>query len=174
MTSENTAANAATDFVISRVFAAPREAVYRAWTERELLEEWSGAPGSEILFRSFEPWPGGVSHYRQLSGGGPDIWGRNDFEEVVPNKRLVYIQSFSDADGGRSKHPLSDTWPLRIRTTITFEDADENKTNLSIRWTPVNPTEVEMQTFDSAHDGMRHGWRGTLDSLAAYLAKTQS
>jgi uncharacterized protein YndB with AHSA1/START domain len=174
MSTENTAVNAETDFVISRTFSAPREAVYRAWTERELLEEWSGAPGTEISFRSFEPWPGGVSHYRQLAGDGPDTWGRNEFEEVVPNERLVYIQAFSDAQGGVTKHPLSDTWPLRMRTTLTFEGKESNKTNLTIRWSPVDATEVERQTFDSAHEGMRHGWNGTLNSLAAYLAKTQS
>ena len=39
---------------------------------------------------------------------------------------------------------------------------------------PLNPTLEESKTFDAAHDGMKQGWAGTFDQLAAYLEKTQA
>jgi len=54
----------------------------------------------------------------------------------------------------------------------TFEFADEgDRTTLTVRWLPLHPTAAEQAAFDSAHDGMRQGWTGTMDQLAEYLAK---
>ena len=49
--------------------------------------------------------------------------------------------------------------------------SEGGKTALTVKWKPLNATEVERKTFDSAHGGMQQGWSGTFEQLAAYLAK---
>ena len=56
--------------------------------------------------------------------------------------------------------------------TVTLGDEPGGKTNLNVRWSPHNATEMERNTFDAAHVGMKATWNGTFDRLAAYLAKT--
>jgi uncharacterized protein YndB with AHSA1/START domain len=56
-------------------------------------------------------------------------------------------------------------------TTVTFDEAPGSKTKLTLRWSPLDATEEERNTFDAAHDGMRGGWAGTFDQLAAYLGR---
>ena len=67
---------------------------------------------------------------------------------------------------------MAPTWPLQMLSTFTFEDVG-SKTKLAIRWAPHNATDEERKTFDSGHDSMRQGWGGTMDQLAAYLAKAR-
>jgi uncharacterized protein YndB with AHSA1/START domain len=174
MTPENTTATPGTDFTISRILSAPRILVYKAWTEPERMAQWSTFGDSSLSFNSFDLRPGGLLHSVMRSPDGGEMWGRSIFEEIVPGEHVSYIQSFSDADGGITRHPLSETWPLRMHTTLSFEDAGGGRTSLTIRWRPVDANEAEQQTFDTSHDGMRQGWEGMLDNLSAYLAKVES
>ena len=98
------------------------------------------------------------------------MWGMIEYQEIHPIDKLVYIQWFSNADGGITTHPLASTWPRRMYTVIDLEDLEDNKTRLTVTWTPVegSPTE-ELAMFDSARTGMDGGWKGTFDKLAAYL-----
>jgi uncharacterized protein YndB with AHSA1/START domain len=66
---------------------------------------------------------------------------------------------------------MAPTWPLEMRSTFAFEEEPGGKTKLTIRWAPHNATAEEQKTFDAGHDNMQQGWGGTLDQLAAYLAK---
>jgi uncharacterized protein YndB with AHSA1/START domain len=65
---------------------------------------------------------------------------------------------------------LSATWPLELLTTVTFEQAPDSKTKLTLRWSPINATEEERKTFGAAHEGMTGGWSGSFDQLDVYLA----
>ena len=55
-------------------------------------------------------------------------------------------------------------------TVITFDELPDGKTQLTVRWSPRNPTAEEQATFDAGHDSMRQGWGGSLDQLEAHLA----
>ncbi len=161
------------DFIYTRTFAAPRSAVYAAWAEAERVAQWTVFGNAIRTYKRFELHPGGALHSVHRSADGQESWDFCTVEEVVPGERLVYVQSFSDAEGGIAPHPLSATWPLRLRTTLTFEDAGEDKTNLTIRWQPVDATPEEQQTFDAAHDAVRGGWDMMLGTLDNYLARQQ-
>jgi uncharacterized protein YndB with AHSA1/START domain len=78
--------------------------------------------------------------------------------------------SFSDAQGGVTRHPLSPTWPLETLSTMTLQE-HAGKTTLSLRWSPHAATGSERLTFGLSHESMKQGWTGTLDQLAAHLAK---
>lgn len=161
------------DFVTSRTFDAPRDLVWQAWTDPERLKEWFGPKGVTIPVCKMDLRPGGVCHYAMRMPNGQDMWGKWTYREILAPEKLVLINSFSDAEGGITRHPMSPTWPLETLSTTTFTEAD-GKTTLSLRWSPHDATDAERETFNSSHESMKMGWGGTMEQLTAYLAKTRA
>jgi uncharacterized protein YndB with AHSA1/START domain len=161
-----------TDFVIARVFDAPRELLWKAFTEPERMKEWWGPKGSTIIASKMDLRVGGTYLGAMRDPTGRVMWAKFVYREIVAPERLVWVHSFSDETGGLTRHPLSPTWPLEMLTTVTFEELPGGKTRLTLRWSPINASPEEQQTFDAGRDGMRNGWGGTFDRLDAYLAST--
>jgi uncharacterized protein YndB with AHSA1/START domain len=157
------------DFVISRVFDAPRELVWRAFTECEHLMHWWGPKGFTMVSCKLDLRPGGVFHYCLQSPDGQKMWGKFIYREILPPERLVHTVSFSDENQGVTRHPMSPTWPLETLADATLTERD-GKTTLTVRWRPHDATDDERAMFDASHDDMRQGWTGTMDQLADYLA----
>ncbi len=101
---------------------------------------------------------------------GNEMWGKFTYREIVAPEKIVLVNSFSDADGGLTRHPLHPTWPLEMLATTTLA-AQGKRTLVTVRWKALDATEEEQRTFDGGHAGMKQGWTGTFDQLAAYLAK---
>ena len=160
------------DFVISRVFDAPRELVWKAFTEPERMKQWWGPKGFTVIASKMDLRPGGTYHYGMKAPDGSAMWGKFVYREIVAPERMVFINSFSDEAGGITRHPMSPTWPLEMLSIFTFEE-EGGKTKLTIRWSAHNATDEERKTFDTSHDSMRQGWGGTLDQLTQYLAKAK-
>ncbi len=162
-----------TDFVITRVFDAPRDLVWKAWTEAPRLAEWWGPKGCAIRVVKLDVRPGGIFHYAMQFKPGHDMWGRFVYREIVPPERLVYVSSFSDENGGITRAPfsqLNNTWPLEVLNTVTLSE-EGGKTTLTVRGAPINATEEERKTFTSMFASMQQGFGGTFDKLAEYLAR---
>lgn len=158
-------------FVISRVLDAPRERVWQAWTEVERLKQWFSPKGFTVIAAKMDLRPGGTYHYGMRTPDGQEIWGRFVYREIVKPERLVWINSFSDKDGGLTTHPMNPAWPREMLTTVSFKDLG-NRTELTIEWIPVDgSTGLEVGTFDKGRDSMKMGWTGTLDQFSTYLAK---
>jgi uncharacterized protein YndB with AHSA1/START domain len=158
-----------TAFVITRTFDAPRELVWKAWTEEEHLQRWFGPKGCTIRVARMELRPGGICHYCMTTPDGKEMWGKWTYREIVAPEQLVLVSSFSDAQGGITRHPMSSNWPLETISTTTFEE-HAGKTTITIHWSPQNATELETSTFDGAHESMKMGWGGTFEQLENYLA----
>jgi uncharacterized protein YndB with AHSA1/START domain len=158
------------EFVIKRTFEAPRQRVWKAWTDATQLAQWWGPRGFKATVKTLDLRPSGVFHYVLISPQGQEMWGRFVFREIVPEERLVFISSFSDDEGGLTRHPLNEAWPLQLLSTITFAEKD-GKTTVTVHWTPYEATEAERLTFASGRESMQAGWTGTLDQLEAYLGK---
>ena len=158
------------DFVLSRVFDAPRDLVWKAFTEPDRMKQWWGPKGFSVIHGEMDLRPGGSYHYGMMSPTGQPMWGKFRYREVVAPQRMVLINSFSDEAGGITRHPMSPTWPLEMLSTFTFDEEPGGKTRVTIRWQAYNATAEEQATFDAGHDSMRGGWGGTFDQLAAYLA----
>jgi uncharacterized protein YndB with AHSA1/START domain len=73
----------------------------------------------EIVSTKVDLRPGGVFHYHLRSPDGQDMWGKFIYREIVPQKRLVFVVSFSDEAGGVTRHLLHEKWPLTILSTVT-------------------------------------------------------
>jgi uncharacterized protein YndB with AHSA1/START domain len=158
-------------FVISRTFDAPREKVWKAWTEREQLVQWFGPKGFKMTTAKLDLHPGGTFHYCLQTPDGKEMWGKFVYREIKAPERIVLVNSFSDAKGGLTRHPMAATWPLEMLSTTTLTE-EGGKTKLTIEWSPLYPTDDERTMFDGAHDGMKQGWTGTFDQLDEYLAKS--
>ena len=87
-------------FVISRVLDAPRDLVWKAFTEPERMKEWLGPKGVKIVKSEMDLRPGGIYHYGMQVPDGSVMWGKMTFREIKVPERLVCITSFSDEAGG--------------------------------------------------------------------------
>ena len=170
MSTPATAANTSPDFVISREFDAPRELVWKCFTEPERMATWWGPKGVTAGIKTLDLRPGGLCHYNMTTPDGLVMWGKSVYREIKAPERLVFVNSFSDENAGVTRHPFGPTWPLEMMTVITFEEQLGGKTKLTIRWSPLKPTAEEQATFDPGQDSMRMGWTGSLDQLETYLS----
>jgi uncharacterized protein YndB with AHSA1/START domain len=158
------------EFVLTRVFDAPRERVWRAFTDVEQLKQWWGPSGFKPHAFTLDLRPGGVFHYGMTAPDGSLMWGKWIFREIVKPERLVILSSFSDKDGGVTRHPMAPDWPLQMLGTMTFAEQD-GKTLLTSRTVAFEASEAERKTFAAGFDSMRQGFKGTWDQLDAHLAK---
>jgi uncharacterized protein YndB with AHSA1/START domain len=163
---------ASTPFVIRRVVRAPRELVWRLWTEREHLAQWFGPKGCTIPVCEIDLRPGGTFHYCMRFAGGADMWGKWVFTEVAAPDRLAMVTSFSDQTGSTCRAPF-DGWPLEMTTIVTFEEhAGIGKgTVVTVTSSAHQASAAEQKTFDDHHGSMQQGWSGTFEQLEAYLAR---
>jgi uncharacterized protein YndB with AHSA1/START domain len=158
-------------FVISRVFDAPRDRVWKSWTEAERLKKWWGPKGFTVTHCKIDLRPGGIMHYCLRMPDGNEMWGKFVYREIVKPERLVFVNSFSDKDGGITVHPMSVNWPREMLSTVTFEEQG-GKTKLTVQWIPLDTsTALERKTFEEGRESMKMGWTGTMDQFVEYLAK---
>jgi uncharacterized protein YndB with AHSA1/START domain len=169
----NTTQTAAGDFVLSRVLDAPRELVWKCFTDPEHMKHWWGPKGVKVVVSDMDLRPGGTYLYGMQVPDGPVMWGKFVYREVAPPEKLVCISSFSDEKRGLTRHPMSPTWPMEMLSTFTFEEVAGGKTKFTLRWSTHNATEEEKKTFSAGHASMTQGWGGTLEQLEAYLAKAK-
>jgi uncharacterized protein YndB with AHSA1/START domain len=153
-------------FVVERVFAAPRDLVFRAWTEPGRLKRWWGPRGYTVPYCEIDLREGGVFLYCMRSSEGRDFWGRGVFREIVAPERLVLAMSFADAEGNvvpATYYGLGPDWPLKTLLTVAFEEKEAGKTRVTLRYEGLPP--------GADGDGTRRGWSESLESLGEYLAK---
>jgi uncharacterized protein YndB with AHSA1/START domain len=153
------------DLAVTRVFDAPRELVFKAWTEPERLKRWWGPKGFTTPFCAVDLREGGVFLYCMRSPEGRDFWGRGVFREIVVPERIVFAMSFADAGGNvvpATHYGMSPEWPLETLLTVAFEE-EAGKTRVTLRYKGVPP--------GADRDGTRQGWSESLERLGEYLAK---
>jgi uncharacterized protein YndB with AHSA1/START domain len=156
-------------FVLERTFDAPRARVWQAWTEPDRLKQWFSPKGFTVIAAKMDFRVGGTYHYGMRTPQGQEMWGKWTFREIKAPERLVLVDSFSDAAGGITRHPMSPTWPPQMLSTMIFKDLGA-KTALRLEWLPFEATPEELATFDAGRPSMTQGWAGTMEQLVAHLA----
>lgn len=158
------------EFIVSRTFDAPRESIFKAWTEPKLMSQWFGPKGFKGEAVKMDLKPGGTYLYNLTSADGNKMWGKAVYREITKPSKLVWVNSFSDPQGGINRHPMNPTWPLEMLTTVTF-DEEGGKTKVTVRWSPLNTTPEEQKTFNESFASMEQGWAGTMDQLTDFVKK---
>ena len=140
------------ELVITRLFDAPRDLVWRAWTEPDRMVRWFGPRGFTSAVLRNELYPGGAYRIHMRGPEGDDHWTQGVFREVAPPERLVMAGSWADAAG-------NPTGPETLLTIILEEQGEKTKLTL-------HQVGFETVTSRDAHQG---GWTSSLDCLAEYL-----
>jgi len=162
-------ASAGEEVVIVRDLAFPRSLVFAAWTDVEHLRRWWGPKGFTVEQAKLDLRAGGTFHYKLAAPSGEPMWGKFVFREIRAPEKLVWVNSFSDPQGGTSRHPGHLEWPLEMLVDVTFLENDGG-TTVTLRSRPVNATEKERKVFRDGHDSMRGGWGGSFEQLEEHLA----
>lgn len=146
------------ELVLTRVIGVPREKVYRAWTEPELLKQWFAPSPWTTPLAETDVRPGGSSLIVMRSPEGQDFPNRGVYLEVVPNERLVFTDAYVRA-WEPSEKPF-------MTVILTFEDVNgQTRYTATVRHWSVADRE--------AHEnmGFYQGWGQCADQLAALVAK---
>jgi uncharacterized protein YndB with AHSA1/START domain len=152
--------------VITRVFDAPRDVVWKAWTEPGRLAEWWGPHGFTTPVCTIDLRPGGSFHSCMRSPDGQDYWSGGVYHEVVAPERIVCTDHFSDEAGSvvpPTKYGMSADWPTEAMLTVTLAE-EAGKTRFTLQHAVGGAPDTE-------RDQCRQGWSESLDRLAGYLAK---
>jgi uncharacterized protein YndB with AHSA1/START domain len=160
-------------FTITRTFNAPRDLVWRAWTEPKLFEQWFGPKGITARTVVMDVREGGILHACLTPSGMQDMWAKFLYREVVKPERLVWEHFFSDEKGGLTRHPFQKDWPLKLLTTVTFEESG-GQTKVTLTWSPLDANDVERKVFSEGLSGANQGWGGTFDQLEVFLLKSKA
>jgi uncharacterized protein YndB with AHSA1/START domain len=135
------------ELVITRLLNAPRELVFKAWTDPERAIKWWGPVNYPAVHLAMDVRPGGAWRIcLRSTEGGPDLWQGGVFREVVECERLVFTFAWEE-EGERG---------LETLVTVTFAD-EGGKTRLMFRQVPFQSIEQR--------DGHGWGWNSTFDRL---------
>lgn len=151
------------ELVITRIFDAPRELVWKAWTEPEHLKRWWGPKNYTSPASKIDLHIGGRYLNCMRSPEGKEFWSTGVFREIVPMERLVFTDSFADEKGNvvpATHYGFGSDFPLELEVTVTFEE-QEGKTKMTLRHTGLPAGEMSDMT--------KAGWNESFDKLAESL-----
>jgi len=139
------------ELVIVRVLDAPRERVFKAWTERDRAAQWWGPQGFATIACEMDVRPGGVWLRAMRSPEGNLFRKRGVYREIVEPERLVFTYADEDAEGNLGHETV---------VTVTFADIG-GRTELTL-----HQAVFATAASRAAHEG---GWASCLNRFAGHL-----
>jgi uncharacterized protein YndB with AHSA1/START domain len=158
------------NMAIKRVFDAPVEQVWKAWSESELVRQWWGPNGFTAPVANMDFREGGVSLVCMQAlpeFGGMSLYNTWTYTKIVPMERIEFTQNFADQAGNKvapSAHGLPPEIPFDVPHVLTFKPLGANQTEFTVtEYGYPNEQIVEMS---------RGGMEQCLDKMAALLTKS--
>jgi uncharacterized protein YndB with AHSA1/START domain len=150
--------------VVTRVFDAPRELVWKAWTDPKYVMQWWGPKGFTSPFCEMDFRVGGKFLCCMRTPDGQEFWNGGEYHEILLHEKIVYSMYFADAKGNKVEaahygidHEAIDD----ARDVVTFEDFGDGRTKLTL---------IGNESMESAKaSGQVEGWNEILDKFAAVL-----
>lgn len=154
------------EVLIERTFDAPREAVFRAWTDPKSLARWYAPQGCTIEFHTLDVRSGGSFHSCVVIPDGKRCWCRGEYLEVVAPQRIVYTMEVCDEHGAAADPVamgMDSEWPKTTTVTVSFIELEAGRTKLTLQQTVRRSLAEKTGAYPS--------WLSMLDLLAAELAR---
>lgn len=156
------------ELTLSRDFDAPREVVWKAWTDPDMFMQWWGPKYFTTPISKIDLRVGGEYFSCMRSPDGQDFCSKGVYMEIVEPERLVMTDSFADKEGNKvsaTYYGMGSEFPMEMQIKATF--AEQNgRTKLIVKHSDVkNISETEL-------NDMQQGWNESLDKLAELLAKS--
>lgn len=145
--------------IITRIFNAPLETIWQAWTDPETYKQWMGPKGYTIPVAKIDLRVGGKSLLCMRSSEGDEIWSTGRYLEIVPMEKIVTTDSFADQQGNvvpATHYGMGAEFPLEMQITLQFEDLGK-RTKLTLEH--VGLPEGKMADLTAA------GWNESFDKL---------
>jgi uncharacterized protein YndB with AHSA1/START domain len=142
------------EFILTRLLKAPRELVYRVWTQPEHVMHWWGPAGFTNTIQHMEVKEGGEWTFIMHGPDGTDFPNRIEFLEVVEQERLVYIHGSGQEND-----------PNQFIVSVSFVEVGEH-TRVTLR--ALFPTAEKLRQAIE-RSGAMEGGKQTMDRLEAYL-----
>jgi uncharacterized protein YndB with AHSA1/START domain len=123
--------------VVTREFKAPKEKVWSAWTEREILDKWWAPKPWKAETKTMNFTDGGMWLYAMVGPQGEQHWSRTDFEKIDTGNSFTAYSRFSDENGGYLDKSVSSHWQVKfasagantiVETTLTFDNIETMNT----------------------------------------------
>ncbi len=139
------------ELTIIRIFDAPRDLVFQAWTDPKHLAHWWGPKGFTLPVCTMDFRQGGAYRVCMRSPEGRDYWVRGIYHEIQPPSRIVFSWAHENEDG---------TLDHETQVTVTFGEHGR-KTELTLKQAVFES--------DASRDEHQGGWTDSIESLAAYV-----
>jgi uncharacterized protein YndB with AHSA1/START domain len=150
------------DLVITRTFDAPKERVWKAWTDPELVRRWWGPKDFTAPVARIDLRVGGSYLFCMQAPDGKDFWSTGVYREVLPPRRLVCTDSFSDERGNvvpATHYGMGADFPRELLMTVIFEDRN-GMTEMTLKHAGMPA---------ATREDARQSWEGSFGKLAASL-----
>ncbi|HSR32122.1 MAG TPA: SRPBCC domain-containing protein [Anaerolineae bacterium] len=155
------------ELMVTREFDAPRERVWQAWTDPEMVQRWYGPEGFTAPSIKIDLKVGGKYIWAMRGPAGTPMdrvmYIAGVYQEIVPNEKLAVAEYMSDENGNAMQSPGG---PAQMTYQVRFEEAGKGRTKLSIVY-PKPATDAEYQAM--LKGGMLEGWNSSLNKLAHSL-----
>ncbi len=158
-------ANETERMTITRVFDAPRELVWKAWTDPKYVQQWWGPNGFSAPVCKMDFRVGGKTLVCMKSPDGQEFWNGIEYHEIIPQEKIVSSMYFADAQGNKVEPESMGIEHESIEgahDVTLFEDLGNGQTRL---------THIGNEPMESAkNSGQLEGWNQVLDKIATVLA----
>jgi len=151
--------------VVTRVFDAPRELVWKAWTDPKYVMQWWGPKGCTAPFCEMDFRVGGKFLICMRTPDGQEGWNGGEYHEIVLHEKIVSSMYFADSKGNRidpaqlgiQHEAVEGAYDVTI-----FEDLGNGQTKLTFTGNETMKNAIE--------SGQLEGWNEILDKVAAVVA----
>ena len=161
------------ELMISRLYDAPQEEVFQAFTSAESLKQWWGPAGFELEVKSFDFRQEGMFHFVLKGPGNSEMWAKWMIKSIEIPHKLSFINCFSNEKGEVEKAPVipfGKDWPEEMLVDLEFFQL-ANQTRIDLVSIPHNANEAAEKVFSENISNMEQGFKGTFDQLEAYLKR---
>jgi uncharacterized protein YndB with AHSA1/START domain len=156
--------NAMERMVVTRVFDAPRDLVWNAWTDPKYVMQWWGPKGFTTPVCKMDFRVGGKFLYCMRAPDGQEFWNGGEYHEIVPPEKIVSSMYFSDSKGNKvepAHYGIEHEAIEGARDVILFEDLGNGRTRLTFTGNETMRNAIE--------SGQLEGMKEILDKFAAVI-----